>query len=75
VKNYLVSIYQPDGPAPLTEVRGPTMRDVAALVDEAKIEEASADVPTSGVRASLWGSRRGAGLFEVPPSEPEWPEE
>jgi L-alanine-DL-glutamate epimerase-like enolase superfamily enzyme len=43
--------------------------------DEDKIEEAGADVPTSGGRASLWGRRRGAGLFEVPPSEPEWPEE
>jgi L-alanine-DL-glutamate epimerase-like enolase superfamily enzyme len=44
-------------------------------LDEAKIEAASADVPTSGARASLWGRRRGAGLFEVPPSEPDWPEE
>jgi L-alanine-DL-glutamate epimerase-like enolase superfamily enzyme len=43
--------------------------------DEAKIEEASADFPISGGRASLWGRRRGAGLFEVLPSEPEWPEE
>ena len=43
--------------------------------DEARIEEAGGDVPTSGSRASLWGRRRGAGLFEVPPSEPEWPEE
>lgn len=43
--------------------------------DEAKLEEFSGDVPTAGSRASLWGRRRGAGLFEVPPDEPEWPEE
>ncbi|HUX85969.1 MAG TPA: mandelate racemase/muconate lactonizing enzyme family protein [Chloroflexota bacterium] len=43
--------------------------------DEVKLEEGSGDVPTSGSRASLWGRRRGAGLFEVPPTEPEWPEE
>jgi hypothetical protein len=43
--------------------------------DEEKIEGASADVPTSGVRAALWGRRRGAGVIEVLPTEPEWPEE
>lgn len=43
--------------------------------DEAQLDQASADVPTSGARASLWGRRRGAGLYEVPASEPEWPEE
>lgn len=43
--------------------------------DEAQLDRASADVPTSGARAALWGRRRGAGLFEVPPSEAEWPEE
>jgi len=43
--------------------------------DEAKLDELSGDVPTAGSRAALWGRRRGAGLFEVPPTEPEWPEE
>ncbi len=43
--------------------------------DEEKLAQSSADVPTSGSRASLWGRRRGAGLFEVGPDEPEWPEE
>ena len=36
MKNYLLSIYQPDGPAPPPEVLGPIMRDVAALVEEVK---------------------------------------
>jgi L-alanine-DL-glutamate epimerase-like enolase superfamily enzyme len=43
--------------------------------DEAKLEQLGGDVPTSGARAALWGRRRGAGLFEVGPDEPEWPEE
>jgi hypothetical protein len=36
VKNYLLSIYQPDGPPPPPEVLGPIMRDVTALVEEVK---------------------------------------
>jgi L-alanine-DL-glutamate epimerase-like enolase superfamily enzyme len=43
--------------------------------DEARLAEAGANVPTAGTRAGSWGRRRGAGLFEVPPNEPEWPEE
>lgn len=34
--NYLLSIYQPDGPAPPPEVLDPIMRNVAALEDEMK---------------------------------------
>ena len=44
-------------------------------LDEVKLEQLGGDVPTSGARATLWGRRRGAGLFEVGPDEPEWPEE
>jgi hypothetical protein len=36
MKQYLLSIYQPDGPAPAPEVLEPIMRDVRALVDEIK---------------------------------------
>ena len=31
MKNYLLSVYQPDGPAPGPEVLGPIMTDLAAL--------------------------------------------
>jgi hypothetical protein len=31
---YLLSIYQPDGPAPAPEVLGPIMRDVARVTEE-----------------------------------------
>ena len=33
---YLLSIYQPDGEAPPPEVLGPVMRDLGALVEEAR---------------------------------------
>jgi hypothetical protein len=36
VKQYVLSIYQPDGDPPPPEVLGPIMRDVDALVQEAK---------------------------------------
>ena len=36
MKQYLLSIYQPDGPPPPPEVLGKIMRDVCALIDEAK---------------------------------------
>jgi hypothetical protein len=34
MRQYLLSIYQPDGPAPGPEVLDPIMRDLAALNDE-----------------------------------------
>jgi len=43
--------------------------------DEAALEQSPTDVPVTGSQATLWGRRRGAGLFEVGPHEPEWPEE
>src|SRR5262249_10916576 len=36
MKRYLLSIYQPDGPAPPPEVLDPVMRDVDALIKEVK---------------------------------------
>ncbi len=36
MRQYLLSIYQPDGPAPPPEVLEPVMRDVDALVREVK---------------------------------------
>jgi hypothetical protein len=36
MKRYLLTIYQPDGPRPPPEVLGPIMRDVDALVEEAR---------------------------------------
>jgi hypothetical protein len=36
VKQYLLSMYQPDGPIPGPEVLAPIMRDIAALRDEMK---------------------------------------
>ena len=36
MKQYLLSIYQPDGDPPPPEVLEPIMRDVAALVEEVK---------------------------------------
>ncbi len=36
MKQYLLSIYQPDGPPPPPDVLGPIMRDVEALVQETK---------------------------------------
>ncbi len=43
--------------------------------DDAVLDRSTAEIPTAGSRATLWGRRRGAGLFEVGPNEPEWPEE
>lgn len=36
MKQYLLSIYQPDGPPPAPEVLGPIMRDLGRLNDEMK---------------------------------------
>jgi len=36
MKQYLLSIYQPDGPPPPPEVLQKVMRDVGALIDETK---------------------------------------
>lgn len=36
MKQYLLSIYQPEGEAPPPDVLGPVMRDVNALVQDAK---------------------------------------
>lgn len=36
MKQYLLSIYQPDGPAPPPEMLARVMRDVHALIDETK---------------------------------------
>jgi hypothetical protein len=36
MKQYLLSIYQPDGPPPPPEILGKVMRDVDALVQEVK---------------------------------------
>jgi L-alanine-DL-glutamate epimerase-like enolase superfamily enzyme len=43
--------------------------------DDDTLEKLAVDVPSASSKASPWGRRRGAGLFEVGPSEPEWPEE
>lgn len=43
--------------------------------DEAALEAAAVTAPSAGAQASPWGRRPGAGLFEVGPDEPEWPEE
>jgi len=40
MKRYLLSIYQPDGPAPPPEVLDPVMRDVDALIKEVKAARA-----------------------------------
>ncbi len=34
MKQYLLSIYQPDGPAPAPEILDPILKDLAALNDE-----------------------------------------
>ena len=36
MKQYLLSIYQPDGPPPAPEILQKVMRDVGALIDETK---------------------------------------
>ena len=36
MKQYLLSMYQPDGPIPGPEVLGPIMRDLQALREEMK---------------------------------------
>jgi len=43
--------------------------------DEELLERLQVDRPSPGSQASPWGRRRGAGLFEVGPDQPEWPEE
>ena len=40
------------------------------IFDEEKLEKLSVRIPSSGSRPSPWGRRRGAGLYEVAPSEP-----
>ncbi|EWM11808.1 YciI family protein [Kutzneria sp. 744] len=40
MKNYLLSVYQPDGPTPGPEVLGPIMTTVAALKEEMRAAEA-----------------------------------
>lgn len=47
MKQYLLSIYQPDGPAPPPELLEPMMRNVEALVQE--IKEAGAWVFNGGL--------------------------
>ena len=49
MKQYLLSIYQPDGDPPPPEVLEPIMRDVAALVEE--IKTAGAWVFNGGLHA------------------------
>ena len=44
---YLLSVYQPDGPVPPPDILGPIMRDVAAL--EAELKAAGAWVFTAGL--------------------------
>ena len=39
--------------------------------DQAKLDEFAVDAPSPGSGPSPWGRRRGAGLYEVPPGEPE----
>ena len=36
MKQYLLSIYQPDGPPPPPEILEPVMRDVTAVIEQAK---------------------------------------
>jgi hypothetical protein len=38
MKQYLLTIYQPDGPPPPPEVLGPIMRDVGVVVESMKAE-------------------------------------
>jgi len=40
VKQYLLSVYQPDGPAPSPEILGKIMKDVFAVRDEMKAQGA-----------------------------------
>jgi hypothetical protein len=40
MKQYLLTIYQPDGPPPPPEVLDPVMRDISALVEELKAADA-----------------------------------
>jgi hypothetical protein len=49
MKQYLLSIIQPDGPAPAPEVLEPIMRDVEAL--RAEMQEAGAWVFSNGLHA------------------------
>jgi len=41
------------------------------IFDEAKLEEFTVDKPSPEAGPSPWGRRRGAGLYEVPPREPD----
>ncbi|GAH73831.1 unnamed protein product, partial [marine sediment metagenome] len=41
------------------------------IFDEEKLEKLSVRIPSSGSRPSPWGRRRGAGLYEVAPTEPD----
>jgi hypothetical protein len=41
------------------------------LFDEAKLDELTVEKPPNRAGASPWGRRRGAGLYEVGPSEPD----
>ena len=60
MQQYLLNIYQPDGVAPAPELLEPVMRDVNALVQEAKdagvwvfnggLHPASTSTQSSGVR-------------------------
>jgi hypothetical protein len=43
--------------------------------DEEMLARCTVEAPSPASQASPWGRRRGAGLFEVGPSEPDWPEE
>jgi hypothetical protein len=47
MKNYLISIFQPDGPPPPPEVLEPVMRNLAAL--NAELVDAGAFVFTAGL--------------------------
>lgn len=50
MRQYLLSIYQPDGAPPPPEVLGPIMRDVSAVVQEMK--KAGAWVFSAGLHAA-----------------------
>ena len=40
--------------------------------DESKLDALAVDKASPGTGASPWGRRRGAGLYEVSPDEPDW---
>ncbi len=43
--------------------------------DETKLDSLAVDAASPGTGASPWGRRRGAALYEVGPSEPDWIDE